>query len=450
MERTPKVRNLTINLPATVAIAITLLMIAPAIQLHAQTFTVLHAFTGGDDGGVPSAGLAIDRSGKLYGTTFQNGAYGRGTVFRLAPGGSGWIFTSLYEFTGGSDGGWPVAKPTVASDGTLYGTTLAGGLNSSDCPGNGYSGCGVVFHLQPQPTICKAATCPWIETVVYSFTGGFYHGTDGWNPRAEVVFDQAGALYGTTYYGGTETRNCAGGCGTVFKLTNSGGTWSENQLYSFAAGVDGAGPTAGLVFDSSGSLYGTTSHGGGGAGCGGGCGIVFALTPSGGGWAERILFGFQGGADGAGAWGGLVLDPSGNLYGATLAGPRGSCGVAYELTPSNGNWAFNVIADLLPGPCGEGSFASLVRDAAGNLYGTTYNGGAYGAGAVFRLTPSANGWTYNSLHDFTFGDDGGLPESSLVLDEGGNIYGTASSGGSGGGENCYPNEGCGVVFEITP
>jgi len=421
---------------------------SPALQ--AQTFTVIHSFTGGPDGGVPFAGLARDKAGNLYGTTFQNGTHFDGTVFRLAPKGTGWIFTPLYEFAGGTDGGWPVAKPTVAPDGTLYGTTLGGGLNDEECPGNGYQGCGVVFHLTPPPTACKAAACPWTETVAYRFTGGFYQGTDGWNPRAEVVFDQAAALYGTTYNGGTATGSCKGGCGTVFQLTNSGGQWSENQLYSFAAGVDGAGPTAGLVFDSSGSLYSTTSHGGGGAGCPGGCGMVFALTPSGGSWTERILFGFQGGADGAGAWGGLVLDPSGDLYGATLDGPRGTCGVAYELTRSNGSWAFSVLAGLLPGPCGEGALASLVRDAAGNLYGTTYNGGAYGAGAVFKLTPSANGWTYTSLHDFTLEDDGGFPVSSLILDEAGNIYGTASSGGSAGGENCYPNEGCGVVFEITP
>lgn len=448
MKNSARHRSWALNLsfrPATAGLVIAIVFAVTLItqSAQAQTFTVLHAFTGGDDGGVPSAGLAIDRTGKLYGTTFQNGAYGRGTVFRLAPGGSGWIFTSLYEFTGGSDGGWPVAKPTVASDGTLYGTTLAGGLNSSDCPGNGYSGCGVVFHLQPQPTICKAATCPWTEAPVYSFTGGYYHGTDGWNPRAEVVFDRTGALYGTTDSGG------AYDAGTVFQLTNSGGQWSENQLHSFAAGADGSSPTAGVIFDSTGRLYSTTYSGG--PSCQpAGCGTVFVLTPSGGHWMEELVYVFQGGADSAGPWGGVVMDASGNLYGATLATPSGTCGIAYELNPSNGSWTFNTIADFPPGNCGYGSFASLVMDAAGNLYGTTYNGGAYGAGAVFKLTPSASGWTYTSLHDFTFGDDGGFPESSLVLDEGGNIYGTASSGGSAGGENCYPNEGCGVVFEITP
>jgi uncharacterized repeat protein (TIGR03803 family) len=431
----------------TIAFALAVAMARPAL---AQTFTVLHSFAGEQDGGVPFAGLARDTAGNLYGTTFQNGAHGRGTVFRLAPAGSGWIFTALYEFAGGGGGGWPVAKPTVASDGTLYGTTLAGGLNDEECPGNGYSGCGVVFHLRPQPTICKAATCPWVETVVHSFTGGFYQGTDGWNPRGEVVFDQAGALYGTTYYGGTETGNCSGGCGTVFQLTNSGGQWSENQLYSFAAGVAGAYPAAGVIFDSSGRLYSTTSHGGGGAVCQGGCGTVFALIPSGGSWTEKILHAFQGGADGAGAWGGLVMDASGNLYGATVGGPPGTCGVAYELTPSNGPWTFSTIADFPPGNCGLGVFASLVMDPAGNLYGTTNNGGKYGSGTVFKLTPSVNGWTYTSLHDFTLGDDGGFPTSGLVLDEAGNIYGTTSSGGSAGEENCYPNAGCGVVFEITP
>jgi uncharacterized repeat protein (TIGR03803 family) len=343
--------NFRAEIMALVLVFVVMTMTIPAAQ--AQT---LHSFAGGDDGGVPSAGLAIDRAGSLYGTTFQNGAHGVGTVFRLAHGGSGWIFTALYEFTGGSDGGWPVAQPTVASDGTLYGTTLAGGLNSSECPGNGYSGCGVVFHLQPQPTICKAATCPWSENVVYSFTGGFYHGTDGWNPRAEVVFGQAGALYGTTYNGGTETGNCTGGCGTVFQLTNSGGQWSENQLHSFADGVDGAYPTVGVIFDSTGRLYSTTYFGGGAANCQpSGCGTVFVLTPSGGHWMEELLYVFQGGADSAGPWGGVVMDPSGNLYGATLATPSGTCGIAYELTPSNGSWTFSTIADFHPGHCGYGS-----------------------------------------------------------------------------------------------
>jgi uncharacterized repeat protein (TIGR03803 family) len=419
--------------------ALTLVATAPA-----QTFTVLHSFTGGQDGGVPFAGLARDAAGNLYGTTFQNGTHETGTVFRLVFKNNTWIFAPLYEFTGGTDGGWPVAKPTIAPDGTLYGTTLGGGLNDSECQGDGYQGCGVVFHLVPRPTTCPISNCPWNETVAYSFTGV----TDGWNPRGEVVFNQ-GSMYGTTYFGGTSTNCSYFGCGTVFELTNSGGHWSETQVYSFAAGSDGAYPTASVVFDTNVRAYGTTSNGGGGSNCQNGCGTVFALTPSRGGWTESILYAFQGGSDGSAPWGGLITDSSGHVYGATVNGPLGTCGLAYELAPSGGNWAFNTVVDFPLGGCGAGSFASLVKDAAGNLYGTTENGGANGLGSVFKLTPSGGGWTYTSLHDFS-GQDGAYPESSLTLDQSGNIYGTASSGGTAGGQNCYPNPGCGVVFEITP
>jgi uncharacterized repeat protein (TIGR03803 family) len=411
----------------------------------AQTFTVLYNFTGGQDGGVPLAGLARDAAGNLYGTTFQNGTHDTGTVFRLSPRNNTWVFAPLYEFTGGTDGGWPTAKPTIASDGTLYGTTLGGGLNDSGCPGDGYQGCGVVYHLVPRPSNCPASNCPWIETVVYSFLGV----TDGWNPLGEVVFSQ-GAIYGTTNLGGTGT-SCYGGCGTVFKLTNSGGHWSETQVHSFVGGSDGAYPTTGIVFDNDVLAYGTTYNGGGGINCQLGCGTVFSLTPSSGGWTESVLYAFQNGSDGAGPWGGVIIGSSGDVYGTNLGEPLGACGLAYQLTPSGGNWTFNTIADLPLAGCGIGPFAGLVMDASGNLYGTTYNGGTLGLGAVFKLTPSGGGWTYTSLHDFS-GQDGELPEGGLVLDSSGNIYGTASAGGTSGGDHYYryPIEGCGVIFEITP
>lgn len=435
--------NLRARSAALIAIGCLLAALALVSTAGAQTFTVLHYFSGGQDGGVPLAGLARDAAGNLYGTTYQNGTHSRGTVFRVALKNNNWILTPLYEFTGGTDGGWPVAKPTIASDGTLYGTTLAGGLNNGGCPGNGYSGCGVVYHLVPRPRNCPVSNCPWIESVVYSFNGG----TDGWNPWGAVVFRQ-GALYGTTYYGGTHT-NCYGGCGTVFKLTNSSGQWSEDQVYSFAGGNDGAYPSAGIAFETDVRAYGTTSNGGGGTNCQLGCGAVFDLIPSSGGWTETVMYAFQNGSDGSAPWGGVVAGRSGNVYGTILDGPLGTCGLVYELTPLGGNWAFNTIADLPPADCGYGSFAALVMDASGNLYGTTYEGGASGLGAVFKLTPTGGGWTYTSLHDFT-GADGAFPESDLILDAGGNIYGTTSGGGSSGGDHCYPNQGCGVVFEITP
>lgn len=424
------------------------LVLFVAMPAEAQTFTVLHSFTGGLDGGVPSSGLAVDVAGNLYGTTFQNGAHLSGTVYRLAPKGANWIFTPLYEFKGTTDGGWPVATPTVARDGTLYGTTLSGGLNSGNCEGNGYEGCGVVYHLRPLPAICKAASCPWTEDVIYSFTGGFYTGTDGWFPRSGVVFDQAGALYGTTSFGGTGRTNCNGGCGTVFKLTNSAGQWSENQIYSFAGGNDGEWPSTNVSFDHSGRLYGTTAEGGGSANCTDGCGTVFTLVPSSGGWIESIVHAFQGLAAGQASSAALIVTNTATVYGTADTGWTGTCGFMFEITASGGNWAFNQNATLPQSPCGNVS--ALVADASGNFYGTTSGGGTFSAGTVFKLTSTSGGWTYTDLHDFTCEDDGCYPSGNLLLDASGNIYGTASSGGSAGGENCYPNLGCGVVFKITP
>jgi uncharacterized repeat protein (TIGR03803 family) len=284
-------------------------------------------------------------------------------------------------------------------------------------------GCGTVFSLRPQPRACTTALCPWKEAILYSFTGG----ADGALPAAEVTFDPLGSLYGTTADGGQVNQ------GTVFQLTHSGGNWTQSVLYSFTGGSDGSLPTSGLLFDKAGNLYGTTYAGGLFYG------TVFQLTPSGSGWMEDAIYEFQGGDDGGRPQAGLISDTSGNLYGATSTyGPSGN-GTAFELTLSQGGWKFSVLygfAGVFGGPRGN-----LVMDATGNLYGTTYGGGANGVGSVFKLTLSNGTWTYTSLHDFTGGTDGAYPYSNLVFDANGNLYGTASSGGANRK---------GVVFEITP
>ena len=406
------------------------ILAAPAAR--AQTFHVIYTFTGSQDGGLPSGAMAIDRSGALYGTT-ETSRTGAGTVYKLAPRGSGWILTPLYDFSGGSDGELPVAGVIFGPDGSLYGTTLAGGVLRG-CPGNGYNGCGVVFQLQPPSSACKSAICPWHETVLYSFAGG----TDGWNPWDGVTFDQAGNLYGTTYYGGSS--NCTyGGCGIVFKLTHSGGQWTKSTLYGFASGNDGASPMGGVTFNSSGNLYGSTTEGGTGN-CRSGCGTIFSLTPSNGGWAEQVIYSFQGGSDGGYPTANLISDTTGNLY-SVIGANSDSDAPVFELTSSNGNWSFNSIYQVL------GGGNSLVMDAADNLYGTSGDGGADGLGLVFKLTPSGGGWLYTDLHDFTgFDEDGFYPNGGVALDVNGNIYGTASQGGNL--SDCYT--GCGVVWEITP
>jgi uncharacterized repeat protein (TIGR03803 family) len=256
--------------------------------------------------------------------------------------------------------------------------------------------------------------------VLYQFTGG----TDDAHPFAEVVFDKAGNLYGTTNF-------------TVYELTPSQGGWTYSLLHSFTGGNDGEGAAAGLIFDNTGNLYGETC-------CGGqyGQGVVFQLTPQGSGWQENVLYSFQGSNDGGGPYtGGLIFDGSGNLYGATTAAGSGGGGTAFELVPSNGSWTYILLYSFtgLGGPWG-----SLVMDTAGNLYGTTYADGAHQYGSVFKLTPSNGNWVYTPLYDFKGGTDGKWPQSNVVFDANGNLYGTASAGGTG----CA--HGCGVVWEITP
>jgi uncharacterized repeat protein (TIGR03803 family) len=422
----------------TVVLVLTVMFVSIVIAVpaaQAQKYHVIYTFAGGADGGIPEGALTIDRAGNLYGTTSES-QRGPGTVFELSPRGSGWILTPLYGFSGGSDGGWPVAGVVFGPDGTLYGTTLGGGVLRG-CPGNGYQGCGTVFNLRPRPRACTSALCPWTETVLYAFGGG----SDGWNPWDEVTFDQAGNLYGTTYYGGT--GDCYGGCGTVFKLTHSGGQWTKMTLYGFAAGSDGADPIAGVTFDSAGNLYGATTGGGSGT-CSGGCGTIFELTLSNGGWTEQILYSFPSNSDNY-PTGSLIFDSTGKLYGTTEDGPAGSAGTAFELTSANGNWTFGTVYNL-PGN-GVGPFDGFVMDSTGNLYGSSQNGGAYGLGSVFKLTPSGGGWLYTDLHDFTgYDENGAIPIGGLALDANGNIYGTTTIGGNL--NDCYT--GCGVVFEITP
>jgi len=388
----------------------------------AQTFHVIHSFTG-VEGGLPQAGLTIDRRGNLYGTTSQGGTGGFGTVFKLTPEKSGWKLSLLHTFNGGNnggeDGGDPNARVIFGSDGSLYGTTTGGG--SSGC-----SYCGTVFKLTPAPIAC--ITCPWTETVLYRFQSGI----DGRLPYSEVVFDQDGNIYGTTQSGGS---NCQYGCGTVYELTPHDGTWAERVLYNFTGGADGGGPTAGLIFDNASKLYGTAPYSDQGLGGG----TVFQLARSGSHWTENVLYAFQNGSDGSQPYAGLIFDGSGHLYGVTGAGGAGNGGTAFELTHSKGGWNYSLVYSL-KGSGYLGPDGSLLMDSAGSLYGTTVRGGSNNAGTVFKLTFSNGRWTETVLHDFTGGSDGGNPYGSVVMDSRGNLYGTASIGGGGYGD----------IWEITP
>jgi uncharacterized repeat protein (TIGR03803 family) len=427
--------SVTVGLAAAACFFI---LLVAAVGAQAQTFQVLHTFTGAQDGANPYTGLVLDRPGNFYGTTKFGGNHGFGAVFKLSQRG---IFSPLHDFSG-SEGMSPIGL-TVGPDGNLYGTTEFGGAGGS-CGG---TGCGAVFEVRPPPTACGSFLCSWSVTVLHRFTGG----ADGGRPYSGVIFDSAGNLYGTASQGGQLTGACAGtGCGVVYELTPSGGTWTQTVIYTFSGRSDGSSPFAGLVFDATGNLYGTTGYGGTQSD-----GTVFELTPSGSGWTKNTLYDFQGGSDGLYPHAALILDHSGNLYGTTLDGGDsscfGGCGTIFQLSPSGGNWVHTVLYTFT-GTSGDAyPYASLFMDAAGNLYGTTVGGADTPPyGNVYQLTPSNGGWTYSSLHDFTDGADGAHSYSTVIMDANGNLFGTASDGGSTDCASGDDSGTCGVVWEITP
>ncbi len=408
--------KLTSWIPAGTMAILLLTMALPAAQ--AQTFTVLHTFTGNRDGAQPIWGLVMDQGGNLYGTTEYGGTSGDGVVFKMARLHSGWVLNTLWNFVIGTDGQNPRAGVTLASDGELYGTTVFGG--DGGCIG----GCGVVYRLRPPLTSPPSPQTPWTLTTLHQFQFG---NGDGVAPSADVTFDPAGNIFSTTFIGGDE--------GTVYELQPSGGNWNETILHKFQGGAgDGIQPHSGVIIDAAGNLYGVTPGGGPGD-----WGVVYELVPyRGGGYTFHILYAFQNnGIDGAEPWGELVMDSAGNLYGTTTVGGQGFGGTVFELSPVNGGWNFQVLYSF---PGGEGPLAALTMDAAGNLYGATHEDGEFGYGNVFKMTRSGSGWTYTTLYDFTNGNDGEKPLGRLVLDANGNLYGTAAGGADGNG----------VLFELAP
>ncbi|MGA7461583.1 MAG: choice-of-anchor tandem repeat GloVer-containing protein [Candidatus Korobacteraceae bacterium] len=411
------------------AVLATMLTLHPGA--HAQTYTVLHTFTGGADGRSPLDGLSMDRAGNLYGTTSVGGDIqggcaefsGCGVVFKMKQTGSSWLLLPLYAFTGSPDGRYPVGRVVLGPDGALYGTTVYGGQASQDQE----EGCGILYRLSPPPTSPHSAIFSWSETILYTPTGEGGDGC-GLTDFGGLTFDASGDLYGTASGGG------ASDVGTVFELTHSGDQWTQSTIHSFVRGYDGAYPAAGATLDQSGNLFGTTELF---------PGSVYQLSPSQSGWTVSVLRFFNGQDGGTEPVGGVIFDSSGNLYGTTVGGGTGYGGVVFQLAPSGGSWTFNLLYSFI-GEAGPSS--DLLLDSAGNLYGTTYKDGRFGVGNVFKLSPSGDGWTYTSLYDFHGTGDGGFPQSNLIMDAAGNLYGTTTLGGN---LNDCPS-GCGVVFEITP
>lgn len=390
-----------------------------------------------------------------------------------------------------SDGAHPVAGMIFDAQGNFYGTTTSGGI--LDC--SGLSGCGTVFQLTPN------SDGSWQETVISQFEAQQPYGGE---PSAPVVLDRQGNVYGTlscgfdcfgsmggtvfqlirgpngnwidrtvASYWDSQTSTCFGGaCGltfdraghlylvsNVYSLFGSGEGavlelghqavfgWYTLLLYSFSGGNDGGGPTNGLIYDAAGQLYGTTSAGGSA-----GLGVVYKVASSLGSphWKETVLHTFQGSGDGAAPAAGVSFDTAGNLYGTTSQGGTAGLGTVYELTPnSDGTWSEAVLYSFQGGSDGSSPNSAISLDAAGNLYGTAA-GGTYGQGVVFRLMRSSGGpWTESVLYSFTGGTDGGNPNGGVTIDASGNLYGTAAHGGAY--PTCSDEPYCGgVAYKITP
>jgi hypothetical protein len=429
---------------------------------------VLYSFQGGTDGSTPAGGVVFDAAGNLYGATTNGGAsncrgpFQCGTVYQLRPPakqGDPWTETVLHVFKGsdGNDGASPFGGLIMDAAGNLYGTTGYDGNGNCMLFGSRV-GCGIVYELSPP--VQKGGD--WTETVLYNFQGN----TDGQLPVGDLVFDKQGNLYGATQYGGG-FGSCNAPfdqhCGTIFKLNppkTKGGKWTEKVLHSFKGGTDGANPNGGLVFDGKGAVYSSTYYGGSEKGeCNGGvagtgCGTVFALIPptkKGGAWTEKILHRFNG-QDGDNPAAGVIFGGNGYLYCTTFGGGGGNfpSGTVVQFVPNSGMWTERVLNSFQDGKDGGEPRGGVVFDAKGNLYGTATNGGTVGGGTVFSLKPTNQvpSWGFATLYTFTGAPDGSSPAGSLIFDKTGNLYGTTEQSGYTG-QGCG-HLGCGTVFLLKP
>ena len=370
---------------------------------------VIYYFNG-QDGANPYNGVIL-KGGNLYGVTYDGGLYGNGTVFELAPNGTAWTETVLYNFTGGADGSLPFADLTLDGGGNFYGTTLYGGT---------YGG-GVVFELSP------TSQGGWAETVLISFPIRRNLQSLGPGP---VIF-KGGKLYGSINVGGVY------GYGAIFELFPTKLGWKSRALYNFAGGSDGGNPSGRMTFDAAGNLYGTAESGGAGFSA---RGLVYELTPLNGVWTRAVLYTFQCCSGDGLVPSGVTIDKAGNLYGTTSQGGTGicagfnGCGTVWELSQSGSTWVETVLHEFAGGSDGNWPNADLLVAQSG-IFGTT-RGLISGDTTVFHLEPASQGWTNTVLLDAGLGSDsiyGGVihgPANSL--------YGTFFGGGNGS------------VFQLSP
>lgn len=372
-------------------------------------------------GGFGFGGVIGNPVKALFGVTSGGGDQkcapgGCGVVYAIGPSGSRGSEAILHTFRG-ADGDLPLASLVEDARGTLYGTTYEGGASSY----------GVVFSLSPGQRPTKSG---YRERVLYSFQGK----ADGGSPASSVLLGPGGTIFGTTEYYG------ASNFGTVFELTPSGTGYSERTLYTFSGGADGGYPAGGLIAGANGVLFGTTSSGGFGYG------TVFTLTPSGSTYSENVIHAFEGGSDGRNPDNSnLTQDATGALYGVTPYGGADDNGVVYKLTPSSSGYSELVLREFSALGQGTHPFASLVL-RRGRLYGTAASGGRAvtcdgsfdGCGTVFTLSPV--GRRFAVIHTFSGRKDGGLPFSPMILAPNGALYGTTTIGGGAG---------FGTIFQIV-
>jgi uncharacterized repeat protein (TIGR03803 family) len=384
------------------------------VTATATTTDVIFSFEE-DNGEYADTDLETDSAGNIYGSTVLGGDHGSGTVFQLSPTSTGWEQTVLYSFTGGADGGEPYKGVTIDRHGNLYGTAVTGG--SGGCEG----GCGVVYKL-------THSNGTWNQTVIYAFTGA----DDGSGPGARVTVDRSGNVYGMTPTGGTY------GAGTIYKLQPNAGSYTFQVIHTFTGGNDGSSGSAGRMLLDHGRLYGAATTGGTY-----GNGVVFELTPTTvGEWDFRTLYSFHGQPDGSFPYGALLRASSGKIYGTTYYGGRNGIGSVYELSPrSVGEWNERIIYSFQTGSDGNSPISNLVSDTAGNFYGTTSEGGL-GTGTIFKLAPAGGGrWTESVVHSFAGPPDGGFSYNGMVVDPFGNFYGATVHGGTADD---------GSVYQFTP
>jgi uncharacterized repeat protein (TIGR03803 family) len=351
-------------------------------------YRVLHAFSGDGDGAQPWAAPMMDSAGDLYGTTLAGGSDNSGTIFKLAPDGTE---TVLFNFCRECSGGeLPHAGLIVDKAGNLYGAATYGGING---------GLGVVFKLASDGT----------ETVLHAFAGG---SADGNYPYGGVLMDKSGNLFGTTAAGGPDNA------GMVYRLAPDG---TETVLHFFAnSGGDGDGPMGALVADRHGDLYGTTPTGGSAD-----LGVIFKVTPDG---KESILHSFAGAPnDGGEPATGLIIDGAGNLYGSTWSGGTNNMGSVFRLAPDGTETLLHSLAG--PPNEGRGAVGGVVMDKSGNLYGATFTGGAYGAGTIYRVASDGALTTLNSFCPKQDCRSGGWPVAGPVLGKNGALFGVTEADG---------------------